>query len=271
MRDIFCLATTFLILPNLLLAATVAVGVTEPITTVSLSMTETGRVETITVTEGSRVIAGASLIILDRRIEELDRRSKKIALEDRSAITELEERINILSDQLEKARTLLADGGVSHKQVQDEQIALMTAQSQLLALREKKRREAIDFDLAEENYERRQLLAPTEGIVTQINVAIGETVTPQETIIELVNVSEIKFRGNFSVADEGRFEEGQDATLRVWQNGQELQRHAVVVYVAPVADPSSGLIEVIAKIENQDLSVIPGTTAELIDTRQDVQ
>lgn len=245
-------------------AAASSTGITEPIATVTLSMPVTGQVKALAVSEGSRVARGDMLITLDRRIEALDRDSKRIALQDRSALVELEQRVAILKQQVAKAQAVLGAGGVSQKQVQDEEIALMTAQAQLLALRETKRREAIDLDLAQENYARRRLLAPIAGVVTQVKVAEGETVPPQEPLIVLVDVTQIRFRGSFSVDDPDHFRVGQEATLRWSQNGSVRERVAKVTYVAPVADPASGLIEVIALADNQDLQLIPGTTAELL-------
>lgn len=244
-------------------AAATSTGITEPVSSVNLSMPVTGQVKVLTVTEGSEVMRGDVLITLDRRIEALDRDSKRIALQDRSAMVELEQRIAILRQQVTKAKAVLGAGGVSRKQVQDEEIALMTAEAQLLTLRETKRREAIDLDLAEENYARRRLLAPMTGVVTRINVAAGETVPPQEPLIVLVDVREIRFRGSFSVDDPEHFHTGQAAVLRWTQNGQAKTRPARVTYVAPVADPSSGLMEVIAVADNADGQMIPGTTAEL--------
>jgi RND family efflux transporter MFP subunit len=249
-------------------AAATSTGITEPVSSVTLSMPVTGQVMELAVTEGSKVTRGDTLITLDRRIEALDRESKSIALEDRSAMMELEQRVRILEHQVAKAKAVLGAGGVSQKQVQDEEIAWMTAQAQLLALRETKRREAIDLRLAEQNYARRRLVAPITGVVTRVNVAIGETVPPQEALIVLVDTTQIRFRGSFAIDDPAHFHTGQAAMLRWTQNGQTLERKAKVTYVAPVADPSSGLIEVIATADNRDHKLIPGATAELTGLNQ---
>jgi len=245
-------------------ADTLAVGITEPIAAVSLSMPVGGQVEKLLVRQGTQVTAGDVLLILDREIEDIDRRSKRLIYEDRSAIDELSQRLVVLQKQVRAAQDLVASGSISVKQLQDEEIAWLTTKAQLVALKTAKARERLDLALAEETFQRRQLQAPTNGIVTRVDIEVGETLPAQQPVIEIVNAQRVRFRGNFSVEDRARFHEGDVAMLRVVQYGEVILREAKVTYVAPVADPSSGLIDIVAEIENSDLKLIPGTTADLL-------
>lgn len=241
-----------------------AIGFTEPIATIALGMPVSGQVEELNVVEGSFVTADEIVLVLDREIEDLDRQSKQLLFDNWSAVFEAEQRVQTLNAQVKAARSLSSLGAVSRKQLEDEEIAYFTAQAQLSALKTAKAREEIDLALAEVNYERRQLRAPRDGIITRVEVEVGETVPAQQPVLELVDVSKIRFRGTFSVADSLRFFPGKLADLRVVQYGQTIMRPARVTYVAPVADASSGLIDVIAEVDNGDSAVLPGTTAELL-------
>lgn len=244
-------------------ANAVAIGVTEPRVQISLTMPVSGIVRLRKVHEGSQVVTGDLLLELDREIEALDMESKRIQAKDNAAITELEKRISILEKQVRNGRELLERGGISEKQIQDEELALAAARADLQSQRLVKKREKIDYELAVTYFNRRQLTSPITGTVTNVTISEGESVKPQEPLIVLVDVSRIKFKGTFSLIDTERFKVGDIAWLQVSQHGQTIMREASVTYVAPVADPASGLIEIIAEIDNEDRAIIPGTTAEL--------
>lgn len=241
-----------------------AIGLIEPFHQVELSMPVAGQVADIRISEGSRIAKRDVILTLDREIERLDMASKRLAYENNSAIEDLTRRIETLSDQLKSAQSLLADGGLSQKQVQDEQIALESSRAELKSLIINKAREEIELALAQENFDRRQLRAPIDGIVTRVDIDVGETLPAQKPVIEIVNTFRVRFRGNFSADDTQQFAKGQQARIKANQLGVEIIRPAEIVYVAPIADPSSGLIEVIAEIENKDLAILPGITAELV-------
>jgi multidrug efflux pump subunit AcrA (membrane-fusion protein) len=48
------------------------------------------------------------------------------------------------------------------------------------------------------------------------------------------------------------------------QDTQSKIRSAKVVFVSPITDPSSGLIEVIAEFDNTDGSIRPGISGRLL-------
>jgi multidrug efflux pump subunit AcrA (membrane-fusion protein) len=56
------------------------------------------------------------------------------------------------------------------------------------------------------------------------------------------------------------------AKVRISLGAEEsgLTREARIVFVSPVTDPASGLIEVIAEFDNADGSVRPGVTGRMV-------
>ena len=53
-------------------------------------------------------------------------------------------------------------------------------------------------------------------------------------------------------------------TLRLGPEGRDAVRQAQIVFISPVADPASGLVEFIAEFDNADGSVRPGVTGRLV-------
>lgn len=243
------------------LAQGAASGVTKAAQERRLSMTVAGRVDALMVKEGDRVVAGQMLLHLDRTLEELEVRRRRLLLQDAARLQELREREQVLTAQVASLAPLLASGGVSRKQVEDEEIALRALIAERRAIEAAKLREQIELDLAIEAYERRHLRSPIGGIVTRIAQRVGESVAPNEPIIDVVDVSRVRFFGTLPAT--GRLRVGATVSVRLGADDGARPRPARVVFVSPVADPASGLVEVIAEFDNADGAVRPGVAGRM--------
>ena len=239
-------------------------GITQAVGEVRLSMSVPGRVDAILVREGMRVRKGDLLLHLDRSLEELEVKRREVMLEDAAKLEELRVREKMLTEQVSHARTLLESGGVSRKLVEDEELALQAASAERKALEYAKRREKVELDLAREAYERRHMRSPIAGVVTKIVPRVGESVPPNEPILTVVDISRVRFNGTFPAASATRLRAGTMVTIRIQQEGKTLSRQARVSFVSPVADPSSGLVELIAEFDNPDGAVRPGMLGQIV-------
>jgi RND family efflux transporter MFP subunit len=239
-------------------------GITQAMGEVKLSMTVPGRVDTILVREGMRVLKGDLLLHLDRSLEELEVKRREVMLEDVAKLEELRAREKMLTEQVSHARTLLESGGVSRKLVEDEELALQATSAERKAIEYAKRREKVELDLAREAYERRHMRSPMTGVVTKIGPKIGESVPPNEPIVTVVDISRVRFNGTFPAASAMKLRAGNLVTIRLQQEGRTLARQARVTFVSPVADPASGLVEMIAEFDNSDGAVRPGMVGQVV-------
>lgn len=239
-------------------------GITQAVGEVRLSMSVPGRVDAILVREGMRVHKGDLLLHLDRSLEELEVKRREVMLEDAAKLEELRVREKMLTQQVSHARALLESGGVSRKLVEDEELALQAASAERKVLEYAKRREKVELDLAREAYERRHMRSPIAGIVTKIVPRVGESVPPNEPILTVVDISRVRFNGTFPAASATRLRAGTMVTIRIQQEGKTLSRQARVSFVSPVADPSSGLVELIAEFDNPDGAVRPGMLGQIV-------
>lgn len=240
-----------------------APGITQALREARLSMPVAGRVEGLFVREGAQVRAGEVLLHLDRNLESLEVQRRRLLLQDQARLLDLRNRERLLREQVAALAPLVAAGGVSRKQIEDETLALGTVVAERQALEESKQREQIELDLAQEAYERRHLRAPIGGIVTRLEVRLGESVAPHEPVVTVVDVSRVRFVGTVPAADGSRLRKGRQVSLLLGADGAQ-RRTAQLVYIAPTADASSGLIEVMAEFDNADGSVRPGISGRLL-------
>lgn len=214
--------------------------------------------------EGDRVRRGDLLLHLDRSLEALEVRRREVMLEDNARLEELRSKERTLAEQVSSARFLLASGGVSRKQVEDEELALGAIVAERKSIEFAKRREQVELDLAREAYERRHLRSPIDGVITRIIARVGESVAPHEPVITLVDVRTVRFTATVPIAEALRLRGGGPVRVVLGHDGEPVVRNAQVVFVSPIADPASGLVEVIAEFANADGSVWPGMAGRLV-------
>ena len=241
-----------------------APGVTQATRDVKLSVTVAGRIESLLVSEGSRVREGQMLLHLDRTLEELEVQRRRLLLQDRARIDELRQKEKVLQKQIHLLLPLLASGGVSRKQFEDEEITLGSVVAERRTLESAKEREQVELLLAQEAFERRHLRAPINGIVTKLAARQGESIAPSEPVITVVDTSRVRFIAAVPAAAGQRLRPGLNVRIDLGPEVRLSLRQAQLVFVSPVTDPSSGLVEVIAEFDNADGVVRPGITGRLL-------
>ncbi len=241
-----------------------APGVTQAMRDVKLSVTVAGRIESLQVSEGSRVREGQLLLHLDRTLEELEVQRRRLLLQDRARIDELRQKEKVLQQQINSLLPLLVTGGVARKQFEDEEIALGSVVAERRALEAAKEREQVELQLAQEAYERRHLRSPIAGVITKLAARQGESIGPSEPVITVVDTSRVRFIAAVSAAAGQRLRPGLSVRIDLGSELRLSPRQAQLVFVSPVTDPSSGLVEVIAEFDNLDGQVRPGITGRLL-------
>lgn len=244
--------------------APAAAGITQAMYELKLSVTAAGRIEALPVKEGDRVQKGDLLLHLDRGLEALEVRRREVMLDDNARLQELRSKEVTLAEQVRAARELLRSGGVSRKQVEDEELTLGAIIAERKSIEFAKQRERVELDLAREAFERRHLRSPIDGVITRIVSRIGESVAPHEPVMVVVDIRTVRFSGTVPVAEASRIRVGSTVQLQLGVDSDALLRAARVVFVSPVADPASGLVDVIAEFDNRDGSIRPGIAGRIL-------
>jgi len=242
----------------------VAPGVTQSLRDVKLSLPVSGRIESLLVREGQRVTRGELLLHLDRTLEDLEVQRRRLLLADTARLSELRAKEKILSEQLAAIQPLLPAGGITRKQFEDEELALNNVVAERKALEVGKKREQVELELAIEAFERRHLRSPISGVVTKIALREGESVAANEAVVHVVDVSRVRFLCTVAASQSGRLKFGQPVSVQLGLYEKSATRQARIVFVSPVTDAASGLVEVIAEFDNQDGSVKPGVSGRML-------
>ncbi|MCF3649929.1 efflux RND transporter periplasmic adaptor subunit [Synoicihabitans lomoniglobus] len=228
----FCKKTS--VLWTLMIGATVATAasievVLEPVHAMVVSAPEDGVLAAIAVDEGDAVLAGATLVEFERAQEEL---------------------------RVERAREVLRkrefDYAGVEKLFQDD----MTSETEKLEKEIERRVAEIDLADAIEQRDRRVVKAVHAGTITRRHHEAGEYVERGTPLLELVDQRQLDARFYVRPAEGITLTKGDAVWVRVPL--MEATVRCRVVFVDPTVDPSSGLMRVRARVENDNGRFKPG-------------
>jgi Cu(I)/Ag(I) efflux system membrane fusion protein len=103
--------------------------------------------------------------------------------------------------------------------------------------------------------------APQSGFVSDKPVVLGSHVEPGALLVELTDLSEVWLVGDLPESALPRVSVGMDAEVRI--PGEPSPRRGTVSFVYPEVDVTRRTAEVRVKLNNADLALRPGTSAEL--------
>jgi len=83
-------------------------------------------------------------------------------------------------------------------------------------------------------------------------------------LVQVVDISRSRFLCNVEEWVGRTLKNGQSVDLSIRTGSQSLAKKGTVVFVAPVVDPASGLLEVKAEFDNRDGAVRPGIAGFLL-------
>jgi RND family efflux transporter MFP subunit len=238
-------------------------GITRAKLDLKLSLPVAGRVEQLAVNEGDRVRKGDLILSLDKTLEALEVDRRKLLLDDVAKLGELRLREGVLREQVANARSLLVTQVMSRKQVEDEEMVYREVLAQLGGLEMAKKRDRVEYELAQEALARRILRAPADGTIAKIHFRVGESLAANEPAVGLVDITRVRFVGTLPASAAARLTVGMTARLALARDGGEIVRQARVSFVSPLTDAASGLVEVIAEFDNADRAVRPGIAGQM--------
>lgn len=244
-------------------AQLVVSGLTRAKLDLKLSLPVAGRVEQLIVNEGDRVRKGDMILSLDKTLEALEVERRKLLLDDVSKLNELRQRVGVLREQVSNARSLLSTPVISRKQVEDEEMVYREVLAQLNGLEIAKKREKVEYELAQEAFARRILRAAADGTIAKIHFRVGESLAANEPAVSLVDISKARFVGTLPASAAAQLSVGMTARLVLAREGGEIVRQAKVSFISPLTDAASGLVEVIAEFNNADNVVRPGIAGQM--------
>jgi HlyD family secretion protein len=185
-----------------------------------------------------------------------------------------EQDLKLSKEQLDAAQrlfnnreSLLKQGAVSAKDVEDARIALTQAQNQYETAQKQYDLKAAEGQVtsakaktsgAEAQLSYTKILSPINGVVTDRPVYPGETAPAGSPILTVMDLSQVVARSHVSQQEASQLKPGDAATI-VAPGGTAIP--GKVTLVSPALDPNSTTVEVWAQAANPGLRLRPGASA----------
>jgi HlyD family secretion protein len=199
-----------------------APGKIQPVEKVQVSSNVMGRVTEIGVKEGESVAAGALLLRLD------DERYRSLVQQYRAGIQSAVAQESLAAAQAreakqnrDRAEALSARGLASEQDLQAAQTASEVADARFDAAREDVGRARAGLAQAEKDLRECVFMAPMAGVVTQLNIKVGENVVtgtmnnPGTVILTLSNLAAMEVLASVDETDVIEVEPGQPAHVLI--------------------------------------------------------
>ncbi len=239
-------------------------GITEPISDVTLSLSVPGIVSTISVKEGDRLRKGQRILHLDKRTEELEVARRKLVWESKSEYEGAQARARTLKEIYDATLMLFkSTKSVSEEELKKQELELRLAVAERDRLAAAEKREKIEYEIAVETLEKRNLRSPIDGTVITLFYDEGESFEEHQPLVRVVDTGRGRFVSNLE-ENIGRFlKVGQQVDLVIGTGGTSVRKKGTISFVSPLVDSASGLMEVKVEFENMDNAVRPGTAATM--------
>lgn len=240
------------------------IGIVYPLREAMLSVHVAGVVEQVQATLGQRVAQGESLLVQDARIQQSEVERRRIVFRDDSELRTTEQRRAIIAELVANAEALYKQAGtISLEELMKLRLELVSVSGRLDQLREAKKREAAELQLAERERDLRALVAPMPGVITLLKVHPGEWAAPGEALVRLVDDANCELRVNVAQAAARRLAVGGRVSVKVEDPALPAALAGRVSFISPVVDAASTLVEVRVQFTNPDRRLRPGVKARL--------
>lgn len=247
---------------------------------VEVAAEEAGPLVELAVAEGSRVKTGQRLARLDDRDAVLQIARAEIAHKHASEQAKnqvklllAEETLKLTRLELDRATTANLDLARVVSETQMSKLRLEVRKAELEVEQAHEDRAAAgraveaatnELAMAQRARERRQILAPMEGVVVDIRRNVGEWLEPGKVVVRLVRDDRLRAEGFIKLEQLTSSLEGQAATLVVDLPGAKAAAFAGrVTFVSPEANPINRQVKLIAEFDNRDGQLRAGLPAKM--------
>lgn len=240
-------------------------GITKPIKDVTLSSTVVGTITRIFVREGLAVGKGAAILEFDKKLEALEEERRRLIWESKAEVRAAAARVSTLKSLLESTRELFkSTGSVSKEDLEKLELDYEIAVAEKERLVSAEERERIEYEMAQESLRKRSLTSPLQGTVVKLFLEEGAVCQENQPLVRVVDADRGIFVSNVEEWIGRTLRMGQTVDLKIRAGKESIARKGTVVFVSPVADAASGLIEVKAEFDNHDGLVRPGVFGTLL-------
>lgn len=218
-------------------AGETAAGITEPMQDVTLTSSVAGIISKVCIKEGETVNEGEVILELDKRLEELEEKRRKLVMERNKS-------------DMESTQVLFKTGkSVSKDEMEKKETDYQVSE--------------VEHAMAAQQLAKRSIESPITGTVAEIVLQAGNSCQPYETLARVVNTKQCKFVVNLEANSAAKLHLGQKVDLEIGTGSKSIMISATVQFISPVVDPASGLVKVRALFDNAEGLVRPGVAGKM--------
>jgi len=240
-------------------------GVTEAVRDIAMSVPEEGVVTKIYYNVGDEVKKGAPIVELDSRRQKLEKRRRKLIWESKVELVAAGRRAETLRKVMESSEKLYElTQSLSQEEVDRQRLEYELAAAEQRRLENDELREELEYKIAAENYERRVIRAPVGGVLVKLERDVGEYIEPGQPLLQVVDPGKCYMICQLQEHVGRLLKKGMKVDIEVKAGSAWIKKSARVVFVSPVVDQASGLLEVKVRFDNNDGAVRPGVPGVLL-------
>ncbi len=260
-------------------AAVTATGTVNPVTSVQVGTQVSGRIKALYADFNSHVAKGDLLAEIDPTTFEAQLEQARANLAAAEAAVEKAEATLRDAERNEKRnRELLEARVLSQSDMDQARTNLDLARAGLSGARANRRQAKAAVDFAETNLRYTRILSPVGGTVISRSVDVGQTVAASfqtPTLFTIArDLAQMQIDTNVNEADIGRVATGQAVEFTVDAYSDTTFKGVVEqIRIAPAVVQNVVTYDVVVRVENKDLKLKPGMTANvniIVETREAV-
>lgn len=242
---------------------TVVEAFTEPYRDISVAASEMGTLSEVRVVEGAIVKQGDVLAVMDddilRASLEVARRSMNAEGLLKSAQADLDMKIQ----EQDKLQQLRERDHASQQEVDRIQTEIRIAEARLLSVKEDLEVKQLEYRRIESQLKQRQVIAPMDGVISELSREAGEFVSPSDpTIARLVQLDPLLIVFSLPLSQRNEVEKDQVVELKL--GADQIKAEGIVEYVSPTSDTSNSSVRVKVRLPNSDHQHQSGERAILV-------
>ena len=252
-----------------ILATVTATGELNAISVIAIGTQVSGTVQEIYVDFNSEVKAGQLIALIDPSVLQLTLRESEASLAvNQAAVNSAQSSLADAERKLARNRELFARKLIARSEVDTSETDVAVKRATLQEARSRVVQGKAAVERARTNLNYTRITSPVKGVVIDRQVDAGQTVAASYQTPTLFKVAEdltrMKIETKVDEADIGTVKEGQDVTFRVDAFPDEVFTGKVVqVRIAPNTSDNVVTYTVIIHVDNPDLKLKPGMTANV--------
>ncbi len=240
-------------------------GITEPIKDRTLSANVAETISTIFFKEGDKIEEGQTILELDNRLEALEVERRRLLWESKAEVESATAQVATLKSLLESTRELFnKTHSVSKDELDKLELDYKVSVAEKKRLEVAEERERIEYEMALRNLHKRSLRSPIQGTIIKLFLQEGETCEENQPLIRVVDTSRGRFVCNVEEWIGRTLKKGQSVKLKIRTGSKSIAKKGKIIFVSPVVDPASGLLEVKVEFNNPDGTVRPGVAGVML-------